>query len=199
MIDLTIYDFLEKIVEEQETTLTNFQNLCNCENSTIKLGINSLQSIVRSSVIEEHQDDPAYSRIVYSKKGLASIKLGNIKFDINSIISLLSNLPGVIAKETWAIFLTILSIICELKKIKIDLSPAMATTVLYLHNNGYTKRNNRSISELELQTNIANEFVSNSMTVPSHNDFSSMINDLEKIKIIEIVDEKICLIEEVTI
>lgn len=196
MIDLSIYDYLEKIVKEQEENLNEFQKLCGCKEQELKLGINSLQSIIRNSVIEEQQEDPAYSRIVYRKNKYESIKLGNIKFDMDSVISLISNVPGVIAKEKWAILMTVLAIIAELKKIKVELSPVMGIIVSVLYKNGYKKNSGKMIGEEELKGKVEEEALENFNESEIEDKFSIAINGLANLKVIEIVDGKIRLVED---
>lgn len=199
MIDLSIYDLLEGVVDEQEEKLTEFQYVCGCEENATKLGINSIQSMVRSSVIEEQQEESAYSRIGYGKNGLESIKLKNIKFDIDNVINLVSNIPGVIAKEKWAIIMTVLSIISTLKSIKVELSPAMAETILYLHKNDYTRNCGRMIGEDELRNEVIAEMCNDLRNDCSQDEFSAMVSKLVNLNVIKVEDGKIMLMEEVKI
>ena len=199
MIDLEIYDFLEKTVKGKEEDLTKFQKMCECDEETGKLGVNSLQSIVRNSVIEEQQDDPAYTRVVYRKGGYESIKLGNIKFDILHVISLLSKVPEIMEKDKWAIFMAVLSVLQELKKMDVKLSPAMGIIVSVLYRNDYQKRRGRMIEEEKLKELVKEEFEANLRNAEFDDEFSSAINGLYKLKVIEISEGKVTLIEEVTV
>lgn len=199
MLDLSIYDFLEKIVNEKEETLEVSRKLCECEEEDYKLGINSLQSIMRSSVTEEQKEEYTYSKIVFGKEGYASIKLGNIKVDLENIISLLSNIPGIVVKEKWAMIMAALAVVSELKKLKIKLSPSMGMIVEFLYKNNYLKRTGRSIDEEILKAEILKEFNDNITGLEFEKEFSSAMDELVKIKSIEICGGKIMLIEEVKI
>ena len=198
MIDLTIYDFLERCVKTKESELIKFQTECGCNTDMVKLGINSLQSIIRSAVVEEQQEDPSYSRIYFEKNGWVSIKPGNIRFDINSVISLLSNVLGIITQEKWAILMAVLSVLAELKKLKVQLTPEMSRIVLYLYNHNYREQMKRGIEESQLETMMKKE-----LEEPKKNVFPEMfitaIEGLAKLKVIRIEEGKIYLAEAVKI
>lgn len=200
MINLTLYDYLEKVVNASEEELSEYQEQCGCDKDSIKLGINSLQSIIRSSVIEEQDQDPAYARVIYGKYGYESIKPRNMKFDLLMILSLLSDTARVLGlKDKLAIFMTIFSIISKLKGMKVELSSLMGIIVIYLYKNSYQKKSGRSIREEELLNRITQDYSEEIKVEDIKKEFYHAINSLDSLKVIEIADGKVCLIEEVTI
>lgn len=75
MIDLSLYDYLEKYVSEKEYELKKNQQACGCDIRSVKLGINTLQSIVRTSFSEEQDETASYSRIIYQNNQLYPVLL----------------------------------------------------------------------------------------------------------------------------
>lgn len=198
MIDLSLYDYLEKYVSEKEYELKKNQQACGCDIHSVKLGINALQSIVRTSFSEEQDETASYSRIIYQNNQLVSIKFQNLKFDLNSVVSILSNLPGIAQKEIWAMLMTVLSIVSELSKIKVPLSPEMAWIVLTLYREKYRISDERSMCEDELENQFTEEFSSqyNEQTRPK---YASAITDLDKLHAIKLENGRVTLIEEISI
>ncbi len=199
MLNLTIYDFLEKMVNESEVELEEFQRQCGCDKDSAKLGINSLQSIVRSSVIEEQQDDPMYSRLFYRKSGYESIKLGNLKFDIENIASLLVNAKGIMIEDKCSIILSVFNILAKLKNLKVSLSPAMGIVVTYLYKNNYEKRYGRMVDEETIKEKVRSDFENIFCKLDFKEEFYKTLHNLDKLGVIEILNGEIWLIEEVSI
>lgn len=199
MIDFTLYDFLEKIVSEQKGSLETFQEIYGSNKYEKRVGINAVQSIVRRSVIEETSDDPSYSKVVYTKNGYQSIKLSNLKFDFEFILSLLSNVPGLFLFDTWAIIMVVLTITVELRHCKVELSPLMGIIISYLYRNGYHKKKGRYIFIEDAKKEIQREYLEQDNLNISLDQFDVCINNLADLKIIEIVGGEITLIEEIKI
>lgn len=198
MIDLSLYDYLEKLVSEKEEDLKAYQEVYGCGDSTI-LKVNSLQSIVRNSFSEKQQEEPAYTKIFYSKGNLESIKFENIKVDFDLILSLLSEAYNISSGEKWAVFMAVLSVISTLKKMKKRLSPAMAVIVFYLYENGYEKKLKRAVEENELKKKIKEKFETELPKLDFAREFPDAIDDLLEWKIIELIEGNIWLMEEVKI
>lgn len=76
-------------------------------------------------MIEEISEEPSYLKVVYNKDSYQSIKLNNLRFDFDFILSLLSNAGGVEKWDRWAIIMVILTIVGQLSKCNIELSPDM--------------------------------------------------------------------------
>ncbi len=199
MLNLAIYDFLEKMVSESEEELEEYRRLCGCDNDTVKLGINSLQSVIRSSVIEEQQNDPMYSHVFYRKSGYESIKLGNLKFDIENISSLLVNVKGIMTNDKCAIFLSVFSILAKLKNLKVVLSPAMGIVVSFLYKNSYEKRYGKMVDEEDMREKVRSDFENIFGNLDLKKEIGVAVNNLAKLGVIEIIGGKIWLIEEVSI
>ena len=145
-----------------------------------------------------NQRFPRYSKIVYGKKGFESIKFSNLKFDLNFILSILSNAPRLIEADKWAILMTVLRVFVEIKHCKISLSPLMGIIVDYLYNNGYHKEG-RTIEEEMLKNKIRDK-ISNDMTISDFDhEFTSAINELLNLRTINMTDGNIQLLEEVTV
>lgn len=199
MIDLSLYDYLEKYVSEKEYELKKNQQACGCDIRSVKLGINALQSIVRTSFSEEQDETASYSRIIYQNNQLVSIKFQNLKFDLNSVVSILSNLPSIAQKEIWAMLMTVLSIVSELSKIKVPLSPEMAWIVLTLYREKYMISDERSICEDELENQFTEEFSSQYNEQTLRPKYASAITDLDKLHAIKLENGRVTLIEEISI
>lgn len=151
-------------------------------------------------MIDVQKEDPSYSWIDYGKEGYRSFKLGNVKFDFNFIVSVLSNVPGILIFDKWAIIMVVLTIFAQLQKCKVILSPAMGIVVMFLHENGYDKKTKRTVQESELRDRLIPEIESNIEGVDPLREFNEAIAGLDKLKVIQLQEGgKIGLIEEVII
>lgn len=194
MIDVEVYDTLEKLVKKQKDTFEKYKDLFSCENEDYKLGINSVQSLIRQAVIDQEQlENPIYSRLIYGKEGYESIKISNLKFDLEFLLAVLESVPGIAICEKWTVLMVVLKIIAELRHCKIKLSPAMSLIVFYLNDNGY--KNGHEIIEDELRNIIVN--YQNKGAINTESEFGLAIENLLKLKIISINDGKVQLIEKI--
>lgn len=94
--------------------------------------------------------------------------------------------------------MTVLSIVSELSKIKVPLSPEMAWIVLTLYREKYMISDERSICEDELENQFTEEFSSqyNEQARPK---YASAITDLDKLHAIKLENGRVTLIEEISI
>lgn len=199
MIDFTLYDFLERIVNEQDEQLRKYQEIYSSGNGEPRVGINAVQSIIRRSVVDTQKEDPAYSWISYGKEGYKRVKPSNLlKFDFNFILAILSNVPGIIICDKWAIIMVILTIFAQLQNCKDNLSPAMGIIVMFLHDNGYEKKK-KLIQEESLKEKMVPEIEKQIEGADPRTEFDEAIKGLEKLKIIQIQEGNIELMEEVKI
>lgn len=199
MIDFTLYDYLEKVVSEQEEILQKYQDAYGKESGEQRIGLNAVQSIVRRALIDDQKDDPAYSWIGYGKKGYESIKLNNYRFDFDFIVSILSNVPGILIWDKWAIIMVVLTIFSELRKCKVEMSLAMGIIVMFLHDNGYERKKGKCIPEAKLKDKVLPEITKYIEDSIADKEFEKAINSLAELKVIEIQEGSMSLIEEVTI
>lgn len=147
----------------------------------------------------KQDETAAYSRITYQNNRLVSIKFQNLKFDLNSVVSILSNLPGIAQKEIWAILMTVLSIVSELSKIKISLSPEMAWIVLTLYRGKYRISDERSMCEDELENQFTENFSSQYSEKTLQAKYTAAITELDKLHVIKLENGRVSLIEEISI
>lgn len=199
MIDFTLYDYLERIVSEQDKTLEEYQKAYSENREEQAIGINAVQSIIRRSIIDDQTDEPLYSWINYEKGSYRSTKLSNIRFDFDFILSILSNVPGIIIFDKWAIVMVVLTIFSQLRKCKVELSPAMGIIVMFLHNNGYEKKKGKSIEETVLKEDMRNEIGKNLKDINPDQEFDKAIDSLKELNVIKIQDGSITLMEEIKI
>ena len=199
MIDFLLYDYLEKIVSEQEEVLQKYQKVYGKDNREQIIGINAIQSIVRRALIDDQKEEPTYSWIGYGKKGYESIKLNNYKFDFDFIISVLSNVPGILILDKWAIVMVVLTIFSELRKCKVEMSQVMGVIVLFLHDNGYKRKQGKWINEAELKNKMLSEITEYIDENIVNQEFERSINGLLELKVIEIQEGNITLAEEVIV
>lgn len=199
MIDSTLYDFLEKIVDEQNDNLKRYQEIYDNNQFKNRVGINAVQSIIRRSVLEESSEDTSYSKVVYTKDGYQSIKLSNLKFNLDFILALLASVPSLVIFDKWAILMVILTIFAELRHCKVKLSPTMGIIITYLYKNGYQKKNDKYITLEELKKEIQSESITEKDLSIIQEQFDSCIDSLVELKVIDLVEEQVSLIEEITI
>ncbi|MCM1047750.1 MAG: hypothetical protein NC433_04920 [Clostridiales bacterium] len=199
MIDFTLYDYLERVVGEQDKALEEYQRAYYKNTNEQAVGINTVQSIIRRSVIDDQTEEPSYSCIDYGEGSYRTTKLPNIRFNFEFILLLLSNVPGIIIFDKWAIIMVVLTIFSELRKCKVKLSPAMGIIVMFLHNNGYEVKKCRSIQEDILREKVSTEIEDNLRVDDLVQEFYTAINGLAKLKVIQIQSGKITLMEEVKI
>lgn len=199
MIDLSIYDVLEKEINEKKEEFQKIREMCECADEEPKLGLNALQSIVRSSVAEEQQSDPAYSKISISKGQCESIKFSNLKIDFHTAVALLNGIKEIYVNDKYSIILGMLSIIAELKKVKVVLSPAMGMIVLFLLEHNYTKECEREIEEEKLKKQIKSEFCEKIKKSNYEEEFYKAIDGLCSLGTIQLIEGKVQLIEKAKI
>lgn len=95
--------------------------------------------------------------------------------------------------------MVILTIFAKLRKAKVELSPAMGIIVMFLHNNGYVKKEEKSIPETVLKENVLTEIEQNLEEINPEKEFEAAIKSLEQLKVIRVQDGNVTLIEEVKI
>lgn len=194
MIDLEVYDDLEKIVGLKKDTLTEYKNIFLLEGAQNNIEINAIQSIIRQIVVEKETDfNPVYSRLKHGKDGYETEKLSNLEFDIGFLVTLLSNTPGLIEGEILSIILFVLNILAEVRKCKVALGPGMSLIVSYLYNNDYQKQSGNAISEEKLKMEIKDKFEK----YENIDNFENTINGLVQLKVISLDNGKVQLIEKV--
>ncbi|MBD5548912.1 MAG: hypothetical protein HDQ97_16265 [Lachnospiraceae bacterium] len=199
MIDFTLYDYLERIVSEQDKTLEEYQKAYGEKREDRAIGINAVQSIIRRSIIDDQTDEPLYSWISYDKGSYRSTKLSNIRFDFDFILSILSNVPGIVIFDKWAIVMVVLTIFSQLRKCKVELSPAMGIIVMFLHNSGYAKKKGKSIEETVLKEDMYTEIEKNLKDINPDQEFDKAIDSLKELNVIKIQDGSVMLMEEIKI
>lgn len=194
MIDLEVYDDLEKTVGLKKDTLTEYKNIFLLEGAQSNIEINAIQSIIRQIVVEKETDfNPVYSRLKHGKDGYETEKLSNLEFDIGFLVTLLSNTPGLIEGEILSIILFVLNILAEVRKCKVTLGPGMSLIVSYLYNNNYQKQSENAISEEKLKMEIKDKFEK----YENIDNFENTINGLVQLKVISLDNGKVQLIEKV--
>ncbi len=194
MIDLEVYDVLEKVVDSQKDSLAEYKKIFLPEGEQSKIEMNAIQSIIRQVVVGEEMDlNPVYSRLKRGKDGYETEKLSNLEFDMDFLMALLSNTPGLAEREIWSVILVVLSILTELRKCKVKLSPGMSLIVSYLYNHNYQRRSENSINEERLKMEVQEEFEK----YENIDNFENAINGLVKLKVISLDHGEVQLIEKV--
>lgn len=150
-------------------------------------------------MIEEISEEPSYLKVVYNKDSYQSIKLNNLRFDFDFILSLLSNAGGVKKLDRWAIIMVILTVLTQLTKCKIELSPDMGKVITFLYENGYQSKLGKSISEDELWKEMQRKCSSENGVLSDSAQLYDCINKLKNLKAIELVEGKVSLKEELKI
>ena len=177
MIDLEIYDDLEKIVDSKKNALTEYKKMFLLEGQQGNVKINAIQSLIRQVVIEKQTDlNPTYSRLKYGKDGYETEKLSNLEFDMGFLLTLLSNVPGLVQGEIWSIIMVVLIVLAEIRKCKVKLMPSMSLIVFYLYENSYQKQTGKTISEERLKMEIRELFEK----YENIDNFENVIDGLEK-------------------
>lgn len=194
MIDLEVYDVLEKTVDSQKDALTEYKKIFLPEGQQSNMEINAIKSIIRQVVIEKETDlNPTYSRLKYGKDGYDTEKLSNLEFDMGFLLALLSNVPGLVVGEIWSVILVVLTVLVEIRKCKVKLMPSMSLIVFYLYNNDYQKQIGKTISEERLKMEIRELFEK----YENIDNFEKAIDGLVKLKVISFDNGEIQLIEKV--
>lgn len=194
MIDLEVYDVLEKIVDLQKDALTEYKKIFLTEGQQSNMEINALQSIIRQVVVEKETDfNPVYSRLKRGEDGYETEKLSNLEFDMDFLLTLLSNVPGLLEGEILSVISVVLNVLAEIRKCKVKLAPSMSVIVTYLYNHEYQRQLGKAISEEELKTEIRELFEK----YENIDNFEKVINGLVKLKVISLDDGEIQLIEKV--
>lgn len=75
----------------------------------------------------------------------------------------------------------------------------MGIIVMFLHNNGYVKKEEKSIPETVLKENVLTEIEQNLEEINPEKEFEAAIKSLEQLKVIRVQDGNVTLIEEVKI
>ena len=194
MIDLEVYDVLEKTVDLQKEALTEYKKIFLLEGQQSNMEINAIQSIIRQVVVEKEANlNPVYSRLKYGKDGYETEKLSNLEFDIGFLLALLSNAPGLVEGEIWSAILVVLTVLAEIRKCKVKLMPCMSLIVFYLYNNNYQRQLGKTISEERLKIEIRELFEK----YENIDNFENAIDGLVKLKVISLDNGEIQLIEKV--
>ena len=194
MIDLEVYDVLEKIIDLQKDALTDYKKKFFLETQQSQLEINAIQSLIRQVVVDKETDfNPIYSRLKYGKDGYETEKLSNLEFDMEFLLALLSNVPALVEGETYAAIMFVLTILVEIRKCKVKLMPSMSLIVSYLYKNEYQKKFGRAVSEKQLKMEIMDLF----QKYDDIDNFEQVIDGLVKLKVISLCDGEIQLIEKV--
>lgn len=194
MIDLEIYDVLEKIVDLQKDALTEYKKIFLIEGQRSNVEINAIQSLIRQVVVEKETDfNPVYSRLKHGEDGYETEKLSNLEFDMDFLLTLLSNVPGLMEGEILSIISVVLCVLMEIRKCKVKLAPSMSVIVFYLYNHECQRQLGKTISEEKLKMEVKELFEK----YENIDNFENVINGLVNLKVISLDDGEIQLIEKV--
>lgn len=194
MIDLEVYDVLEKIINQRKDELADYKREFFSETQQSQLEINAIQSLIRQVVIDKEADfNPIYSRLKYRKEGYETEKLSNLEFDMEFLLTLLANVPELAKGETYAVIMFVLTILVEIRKCKVRLMPSMSVIVSYLFENEYQKKFGRTVNEQQLKKEVKDSF----QKYDDIDNFERAIDGLVKLKVILLHDGEIQLIEKV--
>lgn len=194
MIDLEVYDDLEKIVNSKKDVLIEYKKIFLLEGQQSNTEINAIQSLVRQVVIENQTDfNPVYSRLKYGKDGYETEKLSNLEFDMGFLLELLSSVPGLLKGEIWSVISVVLTVLAEIRKCNVKLMPSMSLIVSYLYKNGYQKPTKNKINEEKLKMEIR-ELLEKYENIDN---FEKAIDGFVKLKVISLNKGNIQLIEKV--
>lgn len=195
MISLELYDMLDGMIDGLETDFMEYkQQFEVTQNEEGKLSINSVKSLARQTIVSyEDEEQPLYSDLYYKKNGYVSYKLTNWNFSLESFLNILCNAQGVIKGEIFSCLMIAFTVIKELMKIEVKLDPEMSVIVGYLFENQYTRKKNMQVSEQQLKESIKQLLQHYGL----QGDFEDAINGLYSLKVIQIDNGMIQLIETV--